>query len=246
MNLSTVEIPRAGAREAAADYARLAKRAKDARERREFEEIARAYRAAARDDVALISLTATIQAGGTTVRTHVDQVSRVVPHSDPRRWENVERRRNWLLPNLAVCTPHSAFVFTSGIQQTGAVEFVDSLGRDYRYRKGVINVDTSFTLPDGFKAGASGLSSAERWHQNEHGCWRAMVPIVPPKHRPPNGFGTRLVLWEADDWTWSTPPAPPHDPALLRHVGGDIYAVEAVWDLSALERLVLSGRSVNA
>lgn len=38
-------------------------------------------------------------------------------------------------------------------------------------------------------------------------------------------------------------PAPPGDPALLKHVGGDIYAVVATWDLSPLERLVLSGRT---
>jgi hypothetical protein len=70
-----------------------------------------------------------------------------------------------------------------------------------------------------------------------------MVPIVPPKHRPAGErFGNRLVLWEADDWTWSTPPAPPGDPALLRPLGGDIYAVEATWDLTPLEQLVLTGR----
>ena len=41
-------------------------------------------------------------------------------------------------------------------------------------------------------------------------------------------------------------PRPPGDPALLRHVGGDVYAVEAVWELTELEKLVLSGRSRDA
>jgi hypothetical protein len=234
MNLSTVEIPRAGAREAAAEYTRIARSTSDTRAKREFLDIARAYRAAARDDIPLIALTPTIEAGGTTVRTHVDHVF--------REGHRVERRRHWLVPNLAVCTPHSAFVFTSGVQEDGAIEFVDSLGRDFRYRKGVIDLDTSFDLPQGFQAGSPGLSSGSRWHQDLHGCWRSMVPIVPPKHRPSHGFGLRLILWEADDWTWSTPPPPPRDPALLRPIGGDIYAVEATWDLTEIERLVLSGR----
>jgi hypothetical protein len=52
------------------------------------------------------------------------------------------------------------------------------------------------------------------------------------------------VLWEVEEWTWRTTPRPPGDPALLRHVGGDIYAVEAIWDLTPLEQLVLSGRPV--
>jgi hypothetical protein len=37
-------------------------------------------------------------------------------------------------------------------------------------------------------------------------------------------------------------PRPPGDPALLRPIGGDLYAVEAVWDLTELEQLVLSQR----
>lgn len=229
MELSTVEIPRAGARERAAEYSRAAKTTSNPRERREFEDIARAYRIAARDDVALIALTPTIATGGTQVRTHI-----VAGLRDGQR---VERREHYLLPRLAVCTPHSAFCYTRGVQRNGSVEFIDSLGRDFRYRKGVIDLAVGFELPEGFQQGSSLRGS---WHRT--GAWRAMVPIVPPKHRPERGFGNRLILWEADDWTWDTPPIPPGDPALLRPVGGDIYAVEAVWDLTQLEQLVLSGR----
>lgn len=32
------------------------------------------------------------------------------------------------------------------------------------------------------------------------------------------------------------------DPALLKHIGGDLYAVLATWDLTELERSVLGGR----
>lgn len=45
------------------------------------------------------------------------------------------------------------------------------------------------------------------------------------------------ILWEAE---WQA--VPPKDPALLRHLGGDLYAVVAVWDLTELERAVLGGR----
>jgi hypothetical protein len=231
MDLSTVEIPRAGARETAADYMRLAKQTKDPRERQEFEDIARAYRAAALDNVALIALSQTIAAGETMIRTRIDREwSR-----EDGGWRDV--RKTYLLPKLAVCTPHSAFCFSRGVQRDGSVEFIDSLGRDFRYRKGVVQVDAGFELPDEFSAG-SGLAGAwEGW------AWRAMVPIVPPKHRPAGDrFGQRLVLWEVEDWELTKVPRPPRDPALLRPLGGDIYAVEATWDLTELEQLVLSGR----
>jgi hypothetical protein len=75
---------------------------------------------------------------------------------------------------------------------------------------------------------------ASRWYSAN-----TIVPIVPPRHRP------RLrrlrhchVLWEVESWT----PVPPKDPALLRHIRGDLWSVLAVWDLTELERAVLSQR----
>jgi hypothetical protein len=223
MELSTVEIPRAGAREQAAEYRRAAANTKNPRERREFEEIARAYRIAARDDVALIALTPTIAAGGTVTRTLVYGKGSVG-----------ERRSQFLLPALAACRADAAFCYSLGVQRDGSIEFIDSLNRDARYRKGRLKLETSFQLPDGYEAGK------DTWWDSS--AWTAMVPIVPPKHRPARGLGERLVLWEVENWEWRSIPRPPGDPALLRHVGGDIYAVEAVWDLTELEKLVLSGR----
>lgn len=71
-------------------------------------------------------------------------------------------------------------------------------------------------------------------------CWwtaKAMVPPVPPAFRPADKIGNYHLLWEAE---WKR--EPPKDPALLKHIGGDLYAVLAVWDLTELERCVLGGR----
>lgn len=64
---------------------------------------------------------------------------------------------------------------------------------------------------------------------------QTMVPSIPPEFRPPYDLKNYHILWEVDTWTI----APPVDPALLKHIGGDLYAVLAVWDLTDLERAVL-------
>jgi len=67
----------------------------------------------------------------------------------------------------------------------------------------------------------------------------AVVPLIPPRHRPrPHRLRHCHILWEVPSWTR----IPPEDPALLRHIRGDLWAVLAVWDLTELERLVLSQR----
>jgi hypothetical protein len=80
-------------------------------------------------------------------------------------------------------------------------------------------------------------STRQNWREFE-----AVVPIVPPDHRPRHGkalykLADFHVLWEAD---WQ-PTVAPRDPALLRHLGGDLWVVWAVWDLTELERAVLVG-----
>jgi hypothetical protein len=228
MQLSTIEIPRVGARERAAEYSRVARHTADPVRRHEFEEIARCYRLAARDDVALIDLDRTFAEGGTTVRT------RVIDKDTPR-----ERRENYLLPRLAACRSSADYVYCLGVTATGACVFSDSLHRREDYRSGVIRVEGLDERPSGFADNWAAERVWTQWH-----AWSAMVPIVPPEHQPRAGgrLNAYVTLFEVEDWQWRVPPRPPGDPALLRHVGGSIYAVLAVWDLTELEQLVLSGR----
>jgi hypothetical protein len=67
-----------------------------------------------------------------------------------------------------------------------------------------------------------------------HAGGRAMVPLIPPQFRPPYDLKGYHILWEAE---WK--PIPPRDPALLKSLGGGLYAVLAVWDLTELEMMVL-------
>ena len=66
-----------------------------------------------------------------------------------------------------------------------------------------------------------------------------VVPLVPPAHRLHlRRMNHCHILWEVESWTQ----VPPRDPALIRHIRGDLWAVLSVWDLTELERLVLSQR----
>lgn len=70
-----------------------------------------------------------------------------------------------------------------------------------------------------------------------------VVPPIPPRHRPRRRnwrLSSYHILWEVERWDLT----PPHDPALLRHIRGDLWAVLAVWDLTPVERLVLGQRGM--
>lgn len=112
----------------------------------------------------------------------------------------------------------------------GDLVFADAPGRDNRgalVGKGTVRVQ---------------VAGDDVPHARKRGQWSAastIVPIIPPRFRPrPRRLAHCHVLWEVEKWTRE----PPHDPALLRHIRGDLWAVLAVWDLTELERLVLSQR----
>jgi hypothetical protein len=73
-----------------------------------------------------------------------------------------------------------------------------------------------------------------------HPTVTTIVPTVPPDLRPAGGLGGYHILWEVESWQAAQPP---RDPALLKWIGGDLWAVLAVWDLTELERLILKGRA---
>jgi hypothetical protein len=86
------------------------------------------------------------------------------------------------------------------------------------------------------------LLKTEHELRGEWRRWRAIVPMVPPEHRHHairGSFGSFHILFEAE---WQINPDPPRDPALIKHLAGDLWAVYAVWDLTELERAVLGGR----
>lgn len=64
-----------------------------------------------------------------------------------------------------------------------------------------------------------------------------MVPITPPHLRPKLHLRNFHILWEVEEWKQ----VPPRDPMLLKRLGGDLFAVLAVWDLTDVERAVLAG-----
>jgi hypothetical protein len=70
----------------------------------------------------------------------------------------------------------------------------------------------------------------------------AMVPMVPADVRPATGqLREWFILWEVEQWSDTRLTAPPRDPYLLQHIGGDLYAVLAEWDLTDLERTIMAG-----
>lgn len=62
----------------------------------------------------------------------------------------------------------------------------------------------------------------------------ALLPRIPPQHRPPTTDLRKYhILWEAD-WT-----SIPRDPYLLKRIGKDAWVVLAAWDLTDVEVSVL-------
>lgn len=117
---------------------------------------------------------------------------------------------------------HTDFVFTAsdeGVWQ--------SLNRGARVNRNTVRV----TVP---------YDESHRNRRNSWGTALTVVPTIPPRYRPKRrrlrGFH---ILWEVEQWERVAP----RDPALLRHIAGDLWAVHAVWDLTELERAVLSGRA---
>jgi hypothetical protein len=72
---------------------------------------------------------------------------------------------------------------------------------------------------------------------DQNNVHEAIVPLIPVHLRPKRGLANYHILWEAE-WTKRYPV----DPFLLRRFGGDAWLVVAAWDLTEVERAVMSSR----
>src|SRR5262245_18370130 len=72
------------------------------------------------------------------------------------------------------------------------------------------------------------------WPHVGYASGLALLPRIPPQHRPAaNDLSRYHLLWEAD---WRDVP---HDPYLLRRIGRDAWVVVAAWALTDVEVSVL-------
>lgn len=126
------------------------------------------------------------------------------------------------LPRIAVLRADARSCFTEGVRHDGSVIFrMDRVSPDR-------NEGRRIRLP----VGTFPRPRRATWE-----TFSAMVPMVPAPLRPSRSLSRFHIMWDVE---WR--PVPPEDPALLQHVGGDLYAVVAVWNLTPLERAVLAER----
>lgn len=133
------------------------------------------------------------------------------------------------LPRLAVVRANATECFVRVRRRQDSqvnVVFADRDDDRGRARVGAYRVEVSVD---------AGSAAPRYWESG-----RTVVPSIPPGVRPRRhrlrGFH---ILWEVEQWD----PTPPVDPALIRHIRGDLWSVVATWDLTELERAVLAGRS---
>jgi hypothetical protein len=212
-----IEMPEEEARAALKEY-RQAVRAREkeryAEARRDYEAIDRAVMRGYKEIAkghSLLRLSETIAAGGVEERTWQGEY-----------WRDGSYYRATLqgtFPRLAICRADARQVLCAGVSSDGSVIYHANESWSSR-RADRVRLDAIFPEPE---------ARNTRIH-------RAIVPTIPPPFRPQYKLSGYHILWEAE-WDLSAPA----DPALLKHLGGDLYAVLAVWDLTELEQAVLAG-----
>lgn len=132
------------------------------------------------------------------------------------------------LPRLAVVRADATecLVERTWTSATAGTTFVFSADRSSRNRGALVGRSTVRVTVDG-------PVRQTRWRGG------TIVPLIPPRYRPRRGrLSSCHLLWEVEAWDLT----PPTDPALIRHLRGDLWSVLAVWDLTDLERAVLAQR----
>lgn len=221
MELSTIEMDPAQARQALIEYRealREGPRRKLGEAEREYAEmdaaIKRGYLELAKGN-RLLKLSETIRAGGVTEMEAQVWV-----------WQGGKNKREWLtfeLPRLACVRADASYCWTQGVRRDGHVSFHANNWHGTEGRK-----ENKLTVH---------AFDEDEQRESTATTFKAIVPTVPPPFRPARSLRGYHLLWEAD-WTHQAPV----DPALLKQLGGDLYVVLAVWDLTELERAVLGGR----
>lgn len=136
-------------------------------------------------------------------------------------------------PRIAVARATASICWLEERTADGAVTFTTNPNRHTSNRRDVCRFPVG-TLPD-----LEGEQKPFRLSSSHFGL-KAIVPPIPPAYRPARGLHLYDILWEVPKW--ERVPNAPGDPALIRKIGGDLYAVVAQWDLTELERLVINSR----
>lgn len=145
------------------------------------------------------------------------------------RGERLNDRFSAAFPRLAIAHLDAERSYCR-VYRNGTVEF-----RDGRKQRNVFYEFGSSTYA------WSPYDSDIRWTQRY-----AVTPTLPPEfeNRLDKKSRDHLLVWEAT-WYQHSQSRPPVtlDPALLEHVAGSLYAVEAVWDLTPVEVAILKPRA---
>jgi hypothetical protein len=198
---------------------------------REEQQMLRAYRAIAKGTKVIDLHNAIALAGTRTQRVSVRR------YRAGKMWE-VEVPVD--LPVLAAFRADKRWAFTDGIGRDGTLTLRDTLaGRSSPVGELRFQAVGVFARDDRRKV-LSGWGDP---------AFRALLPPVPSYLRPtrmlhgervPVALANYVMLWEAE-WQLDRT-VPPGDPALLKHLGGTLYTVEATWDLTPVEQAILEGR----
>lgn len=145
------------------------------------------------------------------------------------------REDNWY-PKLAICNADATHCCVEMRESGGVTFYAGRSARAPKNRRVALPASTLPTFQRDWTGKSLHTSTRRNWS-----AWspeaEAVVPTIPPQYRPPFQLGNYHLLWEA---VWTK--AVPEDPILLRHLGGNLFAVLAQWDLSPLEQAVLRGR----
>ena len=209
MKLATIEMPQEEAKQAFTEYRRALRSAKTAQVNAEDAQIARCYKALAGGQQ-VIDLNDVMRRGG----------------------ENSKG-----LPRLAMSRADHEQVWLNREWDSGDAEMYPSelsyQRNSFAYRGEVFRFPGLLTVRE---------AEFTEWNYNRTRRipireFKAVVPNIPPSLRPAHALSNYHLLFEVK---WEVvKPRPPRDPALLKHLGGPLYAVLTTWNLTPVEQAVL-------